>query len=91
MTNPLYFPKSRKKAIQHRYCKRINHSLDNHSFWGIRLEVLFRGFSPAEMFQIESEIRDLISRKKADAVKSALLKEVVLENLIIKPFKDEVI
>lgn len=86
-----YLPSNKKKAVQHRYCKRINHNLDNHIFWGIRLEVLFRGYSPAEMFQIEAEIRELLARKKADAIKSAQLKEVTLENIVTKPFKDEVI
>lgn len=89
--NRVYFAPSRKKAIQHRYCKRINQRLENHTFWGIRLEVLFRGFSPAEMFQIEAELRDLISRRKTQALNSAQLKEVSLEALITKPFKDEVV
>jgi hypothetical protein len=86
----LVFSPARKKIVQHRYCKRINQNLDNHTSWGIRLEVLFRGFSPSEMFRIEAEIRDLIARYKSQAIKSGQLKEVVLENLITKPFKDEV-
>lgn len=89
MSKP-YFSCPKKRVIQHRYCKRINHNLDNHSSWGIRIEVLFRGYSPAEMFRIEAEIRDLFARHKSQALKSGLLKEVVLENLITKPFKDEV-
>lgn len=88
----IYLPKrSKKHFIQHRYCRRIKQNLDDYTFWGIRLEVLFRGFSPSEMFQIESEIRDLIARTKSQALKTAQLREVVLEHLIIKPFKDEVI
>ncbi len=83
--------RSRKPAIQHRYVRRINRCLENHSSWGIRLEVLFRGFSPADMFRIEGKIRDLIAREKQAAFDTGELKEVVLHNLVTKPFKDEVI
>lgn len=89
MSKP-YFSSPKKRVIQHRYCKRVNQNLDNHTCWGIRIEVLFRGYSPAEMFRIEAEIRDLIARYKYQAVKSGQLKETVLENLVTKPFKDEV-
>lgn len=90
MTQP-YFTRSKKKVIQHRYVKRISNNLDSHIFWGIRLEVLFRGFSHREMFQIESELMDLIVRFKKNAADSGTLKEIVVENVITKPFKDEVI
>lgn len=86
-----YFTRSTKAVLRHHYCKKISHNLDNHIFWGIRLEVLFRGFSHREIFQIQSEIMDLIANFKKRAANSGQLKEIVVENLITKPFKDEVI
>jgi hypothetical protein len=87
-----YGSRRRKPFIQHRYMRRIPHyRIDDHPFWGVQMEVLFRGFSHSEMFRIEAEIRDLIARNKKKALDSGRLKEVVLHYIATKPFKDEMV
>jgi len=74
---------------KHKYIRRILRSIRDHNFWGLRLEVLFRGFSPDEMFEIEGEIRQIISRRKQNALDNAKLAEIQIVRLESKPFRDE--
>lgn len=71
-----------------RYLKR-NRS-DDHSFFGLRLEVLFRGYSASEMLRIESDFREFVKVKKMQSLKPGNLREVTMHDLTIKPFWDEV-
>lgn len=81
----------RNKVIRHRYIRKMDRQHRDNVFWGVKMEVLFRGFSMADMFIVESEIRDLICRRKREILKSAKLREITIERLDTTAFKDEVL
>jgi len=81
----------KNKIIRHRYITRMDREPRDQTFWGVKMEVLFRGFSKEDMFAVESEIRDLICRRKQDILRSGKLREIVIERLDTLAFKDEVL
>lgn len=81
----------RSKLFGHFYLKRIGARAETHSFWGLKMEVLFRGFSKADMFRIESRIRDLIHEEKIAIMNGRKLQEIQIERIDTKPFKDRIL
>lgn len=69
----------------------MDREMRDNVFWGVKMEVLFRGFSKDDMFRIESQIRDLICREKAEISASGKLREIAIERLDTLAFKDEVL
>jgi len=81
----------RNKYIGHFYLRRIGSRSETHSFWGIKAEFLFRGYSKDEMFQMESRILDLIHEEKIKIMNGNKLREITIERLDSIPFKDKVL
>jgi hypothetical protein len=77
-----------KNRFKQQYFKRSSVSLDDYTFWGVRMEILFRGFTKAEMFSIDQEFRQIIAKKKQDAATGGRLREVVVEKMQTDAFKD---
>ena len=74
--------------VRHSYRKRRR--AESHSFFGLRVEVLFRGYSVRDMLRIESEFREFVRIQKEKSLKSGELREVIMHDLTVKPFWDEV-
>ena len=81
----------KSKTFKHQYIKKMDHRHEDCVFWGVKMEVLYRGFSKDDMFLIESEIRNVICRKKAEIARSGKLREISIERLDTLAFKDEVL
>ena len=81
----------KSKIFVHRYIKNMDRCHEDQTFWGVKMEVLFRGFAKADMFRIEGKIRDLICLEKAEIAKSGKLREIAIERLDTLAFKDEVL
>jgi len=67
---------------------------EGHSFWGVKVEVLFRGYSVAEMFEIRRDLQDLIRKWKIKANQDSIqgfLKEVQEFDIRAMPFRDQII
>jgi hypothetical protein len=78
----------KSKVLRHQYIRRMDREHRDNTFWGVKMEVLFRGFSKSDMFIVESEIRDLICRRKREIQKSGKLREISIERLDTVAFKD---
>lgn len=79
------------KVLRHRYIRKMDRQHRDCVFWGVKMEVLFRGFSKSDMFVVESEIRDLICRRKQEIQKTGKLREICIERLDTTAFKDEIV
>ena len=77
-----------RPLFRHKYIAKDRGNMDCRRFWGLQLEVLFRGYSHKEMFEIEALIADLVANLKQKARKSGELKEIQIEEMRTRAFKD---
>lgn len=79
------------KYFKVRYVKGAVLDFNCYSHFGIKAEILCRGFNKDEILRLESEILGLIQAKIKESRKSGRVRDVVVERFDVRPFKDEMI
>lgn len=72
------------------YVRKVG-DFERYTHFGIRAEILFRGFSKDEILQVEQRIREKIWEEIARSRKSGRVRDVVMEKFEVKPFKDQLV
>lgn len=72
------------------YVKKAS-DFDKYTHFGIRAEILFRGFSKSDILRIEQRIRLKIWEEIELSRKCGRICEVTMDKFDVKPFKDELI
>lgn len=78
------------KAFRVAYVKKIG-NWERYTHFGMRIEILYRGFTAHEILNIEQRIRIKICQELELSRKSGRVCEVTLDKFDTKPFKDELI
>lgn len=77
------------KLFNVRYVRGKNINSEGYTHYGMKFEILYRGFSKREILIIEQNIRLKIQSEIAKTRKSKQVCEVTLNKFDTKPFKDE--
>lgn len=80
----------KNKYFRVSYVKKVR-DFDEYSAFGIRAEILFRGFTKDEILRVEQRIRAKIYEEIELSRKSGRVRDVVMEKFDVKPFKDELV
>lgn len=79
------------KYFRARYVKGATLDFNCYTHFGIKAEILCRGFTKDQILKLEQEILELIHEKIKDSRKSGRVRDVSIERFDVKPFKDELI